>query len=110
MSHTQVLWGHASLALKPSLSWLTAVTSAASGQLARFSARDTAMLLWALAALGFPPERQLLPQLLGGLSMSSCKLKSATPQVSNPSSHAGEPSCGGWQQLKFSCTARLAPQ
>lgn len=102
----QVLWGHASLALTPPAAWLSSVLAAAGGQVARFSARDTAMLLWALAALLQQHQQQqhqqyqqpwgtsagvmaataegpgcLVSGLLRSLSCSSYKLKSATPQV-----------------------------
>lgn len=84
----QVLWGHARLRLDPPSPWRSQLLAAASAQVPRFTARDTAMLLWALASLGRCPEQQpqqqqpkLVAGLVGGLYLSSCKLRAATPQV-----------------------------
>jgi hypothetical protein len=78
----QVLWGHARLSARPRDPWLAQLLSAASAQLASFSARDSAMLLWALAVLGHCPGRQVVAGLLGGVCLSSYKQKAANPQVS----------------------------
>jgi hypothetical protein len=67
--------------LQPPAALLVVLLQSASQQLHRFSGRDTAMLLWALAALRQQPGQQLLQGLLQSLMMSSCKLDACTPQV-----------------------------
>lgn len=83
----QVLWGHARLLTQPPAPWLSQVLEAASAQLPHFTARDSAMLLWALAALGHLPGQRLVSGLLGGMFLSSVKLKAATAQVRHKQGH-----------------------
>jgi hypothetical protein len=77
----QVLWVHARMDVQPPPSLLAALLRSASQQLHRFSGRDAAMLLWALAALRQQPGQQLLQGLLQSLMLSSCKLDACAPQV-----------------------------
>jgi hypothetical protein len=67
--------------VQPSEPLLSALLQSAAQQQHRFSGRDAAMLLWALAALGRQPGQQLLQGLLQSLMLSSCKLDACKPQV-----------------------------